>query len=73
MNVKQTQSKIAKSEQLSKFVISLIREHYDPTGKDSFLEISRKVADYFGQIKEYELASYVRILIGEDKNVFVPM
>ena len=82
MNTETYQAEVAKSKQLTKFAISLIRAHYEPDmmdtpdskeKKDAFLETSREVAAYFEQIGESQLSSYVKVLIGDDKNVWVPM
>ena len=82
MNTATYQSEVAKAKQLTKFAISLIRAHYEPDmmdtpdskdKKDAFLETAREVAKYFDQIKEYQLATYVRVLIGDERDVWVPM
>lgn len=73
MNTETYEAEVAKSQQLTKFVISLIRAHFEPSSETSFLEESREVSQYMSQIGEYQLASYIDCLNGDDKNVWVPM
>ena len=71
MNSETYFAECAKSQQLTKFAVSLIREHYEPSSENGFIEICRKVAEYFDQIGKYELASFVRAQIGDERS-FVP-
>lgn len=73
MNTETYQAECAKSNQLSKFAVNLIRAHYGTNIDDDFKEECRKVADYFDKIKEFQLATYVRVLIGDERDVWVPM
>lgn len=73
MNTATYESEVAKSQQLTKFVISLIRAHFEPSSETSFLEESRAVSQYMSQIGEEQLAIYINCLNGDDKNVWVPM
>ncbi len=62
-----------KSQQLTKFALSLIREHFEPSSENSFLEKSREVSKYFREIGKDQLATYIDCLTGDEKNVWVPM
>lgn len=59
--------------QLSKFAVNLIRAHYGTNIDDDFKEECRNVADYFDKNGDYQLASYIRVLIGDERDVWVPM
>lgn len=73
MNTETYQAEVAKSQQMTKFAISLIRAHYEPSSENSFLEASREVAKYFREIGNWQLAAYIDCLNGDEKNVWVPM
>lgn len=73
MNTETHQAECEKSSQLTKLAINLIRAHYGTNIDDDFKEECRKVANYFDQIGNYQLAEYVRVLIGDCKDVFIPM
>ena len=73
MNTETYEAEIAKSQQLTKFVISLIRAHFEPSSETSFLEESREVSKYMSQIGKDQLAAYIDCLNGDEKNVWVPM
>lgn len=67
-------------DDLKKFIISLIRAHYEPDERviekydvDDFKYTADKVARWFEEHGDSELAGYVRVLDGDDKNVFIPM
>ena len=51
MNTETYQAECAKSNQLSKFAINLIRSHYEPNTENKFIDECRKVAEYFDKIK----------------------
>jgi len=63
----------AKSQQLTKFCISLIRQHFDPSSETAFLETAREVAKYFRQIGKDDLATFIECEDGDCKDVWVPM
>ena len=73
MNMETYQAEVAKSQQLGKFAVSLIREHFDPSSENAFLELSREVSKYFRQIGKEQVAVYIDCLNGDEKNVWVPM
>lgn len=73
MNVKEYPTEIEKSQQLSKFAISLIREHFDPSSETSFLELSREVANYFREIGKDQIATFIDCQNGDCTKTFVPM
>lgn len=55
-----------------KDLISLIRAHYEGD-EDNFKEISRKVADELARRGESQLESYIHVLTGDMRDVWVPM
>ena len=80
MDTETYKSDTAKINALTTFVISLIRAHYEPStvvvdGReiDKFKYTTRQVSEYFEKIDNVQLYSYVRVLNGDDKNVWVPM
>lgn len=69
-------NELSKSKQLAKYVVSLIRAHYEPDnpdGKDEFRDLTRDIARYFDFTGDGQISSYIRVLNGDDKNVWVPM
>ena len=65
---------------LKRFIISLIRNHYEPDeaivekyGVDAFKHTCDEVSKWFEEHGDSQLASFVRVLDGDDKNTFVPM
>ena len=73
MNTEIYEAEVAKSQQLTKFVISLIRAHFEPSSEPSFLEKSREVSKYMSRIGKYQLAAYIDCLNGDEKNTWVTM
>ncbi len=68
MNAEKTES-----QKLTQLAINLIREHFEPSSENSFLEASRKAAKYFRETGNEQLAVYIDCLNGDEMNVFVPM
>ena len=65
-------NELSRSKQLAKYVVSLIRAHYEPDnldGKDDFRDLTRDIARYFGFIGDGKTSSYILVLNGDDKNV----
>lgn len=65
---------------LVKIAIGLVRAHYEPDeravekyGVDDFRYRADELAEWFDEHGMDQLASYVRVLDGSDKNFFVPM
>ena len=73
MNTETYQAEVAKSQQITKLAINLIRAHYEPSSENSFLEASREVVKYFRETGNEQLAVYIDCLDGDEKNVWVPM
>lgn len=61
------------NKDLIKFIMDLIRAHYEPSNCNEFDCISREIARYFDKNGRGQLASYIQILNGADKNVWIPM
>lgn len=62
----------ADNDKLKRIVISLIRAHYESDSK-SFKDASEEAARHFDERGLSQLSSYIRVLDGDDKNVWVPM
>ena len=60
-------------EKLIKFVMSLIRAHYEPENDNDFDDVTEEIARYFDENGRNQLASYIQVLNGNDENVWVPM
>lgn len=67
-----TGTKSQSSSDMTRFAINLVRFHYE-SDENSFKEECRRIADYFDKNGDGQLASYVRVLIGDEKDVLVPM
>lgn len=71
---------IADYSVLKRFIFSLIRSHYEPDeavvekyGVDDFKHTCDEVSKWFDEHGDSQLASFVKVLNGDDKNTFVPM
>ncbi len=68
-----TETKSKSSDDMTRFAVNLIRAHYGTNIDDDFKEECRRIADHFDKNGNWQLASYVRVLIGDEKDVWVPM
>ena len=71
MNQETYETEVAKSQQMTKFVLSLIREYFEPSSESSFLETSREVSKYMRKIGKDQLATYIDCLNGDEHDVYV--
>lgn len=74
--MKTGEQSISEVDELIRFAVSLVRAHYEPdenADTDQFKNECDKLSKFLDKRGNGQASTYIRVLCGLDKNVFVPM